>query len=347
MPNSCRASTSGSPWVAASPPSSSRSTISRPANGTPDAVGPTKRGLADVLIRRLRDCCAPAGLLHYGPWRQVAYPGETLPRWTFSALLARRRQADLEQTSTPIAAGNAVQTTAKRRRRHAQDLPATEMASGSRPRQRHHRRHGRSGRPGRVAGEGGEAPRQCRSGQSGARRSSRRAPCMAKVFENGAATHATSYVAAGSSAWNALPSQSHLGHGEVARPRRAAAVLSPPAIRRPATGPAAVVRCGRNIARPPIPSVVARIDPLAPRGVLPDPRQHCWRGRRAGSRAPSAPMPTGLLHRSDTDTTSRPAPSRKSPKSRARSALPSPSKSATATSASSCRRWKSSRTISS
>jgi len=65
------------------------------------AVGPTKRKFAGDLIQRLRARFAPNGLLHYGQGKW--YPGEQLPRWSFS-LFWRRDEKPLWQNVALVAA---------------------------------------------------------------------------------------------------------------------------------------------------------------------------------------------------------------------------------------------------
>ncbi len=51
------------------------------------ALGPEKRRLAALLVRRLRTRFAPASLLHTGQGKW--YPGESLPRWAFTCFSRR------------------------------------------------------------------------------------------------------------------------------------------------------------------------------------------------------------------------------------------------------------------
>jgi transglutaminase-like putative cysteine protease len=94
-----------------------------------EAMGPTKRKLAEELLLKLKARYAPQGLLHYGQGKW--YPGEQLPRWSLNAFW--RKDGEPLWTNPELFARSSVSNDANAQR--AEDFlveVADRLAVGSR-----------------------------------------------------------------------------------------------------------------------------------------------------------------------------------------------------------------------
>ena len=119
-----------------------------------------------------------SGLLHYGQGKW--YPGEQLPRWAFSLLLAPRRRDDLWRDGD---ADRSRGERLRRHRRHARELlQGVARAFGARSRARPRRR---TRIRGTSSGRNAKLPENLDRGHEPPRRSDGRARGSRRVFERG------------------------------------------------------------------------------------------------------------------------------------------------------------------